>query len=92
MGASAAVIAAQMIADAIKASGTVVRVEPEEFQKILKKIESPLVVYAEGGVISTNYQYLVSYKGFAFYTKGDEPIELPRSAEVVVAEKIWIPG
>ena len=91
MGAEAAVIA-QMIANAIKASGTVVRIEPDEFAKILKKIESPLVVYAEGGMISTNYQYLVSYKGFAFYCKADDPIELPKKAEVVVADKIWIPG
>lgn len=92
MGASAAVIAAQMIANAVKASGTVVRIEPAEFLKILKKIESPLIVYAEGGLISTNHQYLVSYKGFAFYTRANDQIELPRNTEVVVAEKIWIPG
>jgi hypothetical protein len=76
MGAEAAAIAA-MIANAVKASGTVVRIEPEEFLKILKKVEAPLVIYAEGGMISTNYQYLVSYKGFAFYCKADDPIELP---------------
>jgi hypothetical protein len=91
MGAEAAAIAA-MIANAIKASGTVVRIEPEEFLKILKKVDAPLVIYAEGGMISTNYQYMVSYKGFAFYCKADEPIELPKKAEVVVADKIWIPG
>ena len=91
MGAEAAAIAA-MIANAVKASGTVVRIEPEEFAKILKRIEAPLVIYTEGGMISTNYQYLVSYKGFAFYTKADDPIDLPRKAEVVVADKIWIPG
>jgi hypothetical protein len=92
MGTSAAVIAAQMIANAVKASGTVVRIQPAEFLKILKKIESPLIVYAEGGLISTNHQYLVSYKGFAFYTRANDQIELPRNTEVVVAEKIWIPG
>jgi hypothetical protein len=91
MGAEAAAIAA-MIANAIKASGTVVKIEPEEFVKILKKIEAPLVIYAEGGMISTNYQYMVSYKGFAFYCKADDPIELPKKVEVVVADKIWIPG
>jgi len=91
MGAEAAVIAV-MIANAVKASGTVVRIEPEEFLKILKKVEAPLVIYAKGGMISTNYQYLVSYKGFAFYCKADDPIELPKKAEVVVADKIWIPG
>jgi GGDEF domain-containing protein len=91
MGAEAAAIAA-MIANAVKASGTVIRIEPEEFVKILKKVDAPLVIYAEGGMISTNYQYMVSYKGFAFYCKADDPIELPKKAEVVVADKIWIPG
>ena len=92
MGTEAAVIAAQMIANAVKASGTVVRVEPSEFAKLLDKAESPLVIYTQGGLISTNHQYLISYKGFAFYTKSDEPIDLPKNAEVIVADKIWIPG
>ena len=92
MGTEAAVIAAQMIANAVKASGTVVRVEPSEFAKLLDRAENPLVIYTQGGLISTNHQYLISYKGFAFYTKSDEPIDLPRNAEVIVADKIWIPG
>ena len=92
MGAEGAAAIAAMIANAIKASGTVVKVEPEEFVKVLNKAEKPLVIYAEGGVISTNHQYLISYKGFAFYTKADEQIELPKGTEVIVAEKIWIPG
>lgn len=91
MGAEAAAIAA-MIANAIKASGTLVRVEPSEFAKIVNKVDSPLVIYTEGGLISTNHQYLTSYKGFAFYTKSDEQIGLPRNTEVIVADKIWIPG
>jgi len=92
MGTEAAVIAAQMIANAVKASGTVVRVEPSEFAKLLDRAENPLVIYTQGGLISTNHQYLISYKGFAFYTKSDEPIDLPKNAEVIVADKIWIPG
>jgi hypothetical protein len=92
MGTEAAVIAAQMIANAVKASGTVVRVEPSEFAKLLDRAESPLVIYTQGGLISTNHQYLISYKGFAFYTKSDEQIDLPKNAEVIVADKIWIPG
>ena len=92
MAEAGAVIAAQMIAEATKASGTIVRVEPEVFAQLLAKTEQPLVIYSEGGVISTNHQYLTSYKGFAFFTKADEPISLPKTAEVIVAEKIWIPG
>jgi hypothetical protein len=92
MATSAAIIAAQMIADAVKASGTIVRVEPEEFAKILARTATPLVIYSEGGLLQTQYQYLTSYKGFAFFTKSAEQISLPSAAEVIVADKIWIPG
>jgi len=92
MAAAAAIVAAQMIAEASKASGTIVKVEPEVFAVLLAKSENPLIIYAEGGVTSTNHQYLTSYRGFAFFTKADEPILLPKTAEVIVAEKIWIPS
>ena len=65
-GAAGAAAAAAAIANAIKASGVVVRVTPADFQTILSKIERPLVIYAEGGFFSNNYQYLVSYKGLRF--------------------------
>ena len=90
--AAAGAAAAAAIANAIKASGVVVRVAPADFYKILRKIEGPLVVYAEGGFFSKNYQYLVSYKGFAFFTQASEPLLLPGEAETIVAKKIWIPG
>ena len=88
---AAAAAAAAAIANAIKASGVVVRVDPVAFQTILRKIEQPLVIYAEGGFFSTNYQYMISYKGFAFFTKADAPLLLPTGVETVVAKKIWLP-
>lgn len=90
MAASGAAIAAA-IANAIKASGVVVRVDSVNFQTILRKIEKPLIVYAEGGVFSTNYQYMVTYKGFVFYTKSPAPLLLPSGVEIVRTKKIWIP-
>ena len=90
--AGGAAAAAAAIANAIKASGVVVRVSPADFHAILAKIERPLVVYAKGGLFSTNYQYIVSYKGFAFFTKSSEPILLPGEIETIAARKIWIPG
>ena len=90
--AAGAAAAAAAIANAIKASGVVLRVAPADFHTILRKIEKPLVVYAEGGFFSTNYQYLVSYKGFAFFTKSSEPLLLPTEIETIVARRIWIPG
>jgi hypothetical protein len=90
-GAGAAAGAAAAIADAIKASGAIVRLESTEFTAILSRAENPLVIYYEGGVFSTNYQYLTSYKGFAFYTKSQTPLTLPAGTELVTAKKIWIP-
>jgi hypothetical protein len=89
-GAEAAAYAA--IANAVKASGAIVRVEPEEFLKILRKVEKPLVVTAKGGFIKANHQYLTGYKGLVFYTKSSTPLMLSSSAEVVVSKQIWIPG
>ena len=84
--------AAAAIAQAIKASGVLVRVAPEEFAKILNRAKDPLVVVAEGGVFRKNYRYLMGYKGLAFYTKSDDPIALPSGAELVTSKSIWIPG
>jgi hypothetical protein len=93
MGAeAAAIVAAEAIANAIKASGAVVRVEPEDFARILGKADKPLVVHAQGGLISTSHQYLVSYKGLVFFTKSSDQILLPSGAELIRAKKIWVPG
>jgi hypothetical protein len=80
------------IADAIKASGAIVRVEPGDFEAILDKTEAPLVVVAQGGVFKTKYHYLTAYKGLIFYTRTPLPLELPRKAELIIARKIWVPS
>ena len=95
MGAAAGAAAgsaAAAVANAIKASGVIVRIESEEFMRLLRRADNPLVVYHEGGLFSSKYQYLMSYKGFAFYTKTREPLLLPSGVEVVTANTIWIPG
>ena len=89
--ASGAAAYAAAVARATKASGVVVRVTPADFSQLLDRIERPLVVVAEGGVFRKHVRYLVSYKGFAFFTKSDAPLVLPRQCETVIAEKIWIP-
>jgi hypothetical protein len=83
--------AAAAIANAIKATGAIVRVEQKDFESILRKTERPLVIIAQGGLFSTKYQYMTSYKGFAFITKTVVPLLLPSSAEIVRAQKIWTP-
>jgi ABC-type transport system substrate-binding protein len=86
----AAVAAA--IAQAIKASGAIVQVEPSDFNTIVSKIDKPLVVQAQGGVLKTNYQYLTGYKGLVFFTKSPTPLMLPGDTELIAAKKIWVPG
>jgi hypothetical protein len=88
-GAAAAQAAA--IAQAIKASGVLVRVEPRDFLAIVRRQPAALVVHATGGFFSTNYQYLMGYKGLAFFTKAPAPLPLPADTELVLANQIWIP-
>ncbi len=89
-GAAAAQQAA--IAQAIKASGAIVQLEPSEFEKILAKSDNPLVVTAESGVFTKTHRYITNYKGLHFYCRSPAAINLPLSTEVVQAKKIWIPG
>jgi hypothetical protein len=89
---AAGAAAAAAIAQAIKASGVLVRVAPAEFLRILQRQREPLVVHAKSGLFRTSYQYLTSYKGLAFIAKSPEPLDLPSGCETVLAGGISIPG
>jgi len=89
MTAHAAIHAA--IANAIKATGVVVRLEPGEWLSILKRTENPLVVVAEGGMFKTKYQYLTSYRGLAFFTKSPTALVPPGRADVITAKSMSVP-
>ena len=90
--AAGAAAAAAAVAKAIKASGTIVSLEPQEFLRVLAHNDGGLVVRAPGGFLSSGTKYLTSYKGLAFYTSSKEPLSLPRACDVIDAKKIWIPG
>jgi hypothetical protein len=83
---------AAAIAQAIKASGVLVRVDAGEFLRVLKMQEEPLVVIAPAGLFQRGWRYLVSYKGLAFHTKSADFLPLPPRAEVVQARAISIPS
>ena len=53
-----AAAAAAAIAQAIKASGALVRIDPEGFKTLVQRSREPLVVIAEGGFFSKKFQYL----------------------------------
>lgn len=92
MGAAAAGAAGAAMVNAVKASGTIVTVEPREFERILAQQAGLLVVTARGGFFSTKYRYLTSYKGLAFFCKSATQLNLPSGSELVPAQKIWVPG
>ncbi len=89
-GAGAAAAAAAL-ANAVKASGAIVKLEPRDFTQILNRTENALVVFAKGGFWSKKLRYLTAYRGFIFYTKTDAPLQLPAGADVILAKKIWVP-
>jgi hypothetical protein len=92
-GGGAAVAAAHAaIVQAVKASGVIVRLEPDAFMTVLNKIEKPLVVMAPEGWLKKDFAYLTSYKGLCFYTKCRTMLMLPGSAELIAAKQIWVPA
>ena len=83
---------AAAIAQAIKASGAIVSVEPDEFVKIIAKADRPLVVMAQGGVFKKHHEYLSAYKGLIFHTRSRSLLMLPGGVELVAAKQIWVPS
>ncbi len=90
-GGAAAAAAAAAIAKAIKASGVIVRVTPEDFRNLAGHAHDSLVVHSESRWFGTAHKYLLAFKGFAFYAKSREPLSLPGSVAIIEAEKIWVP-
>lgn len=89
----AAQSAASALANAIKASGAIVRVEPDAFLEVLARCEAPLVVVCETkSFFSTSNQYLTSYRGFIFCAKSPAPLTIPDWCEVVRSKSVWVPA
>ena len=92
-GAAGGAAAAQAaIAQAIKASGAIVSLEPADFVALLSRAKDPLVVVAKGGLFWSKHCYLFNYKGLFFYTKSPESLDLPATCETIMARGIWVPG
>ena len=88
-GAGAAAAAAGI--RAIKASGAIVRVSPEDFQSLLTRNTQGLVVHRAGWLFGTSHMYLMGYQGLAFYTKANDELRVPSTCMVVEASRIWMP-
>jgi len=90
--AAGAAAAAAAVANAIKASGTIVRVEPQDFERLVRRVPGALVVHTVSGLFSKSNRYLTSYKGLAFYAKSRETLSLSSDCEVIEATSMWMPG
>ena len=90
-GAAAAGAAAAAIANAVKASGAIIRVEPGDFMNLVSRQKQPLVVMADKTFWS-GYKYLCSYRGLIFYARSSAKINLPGDVELIMAGKIWVPS
>ena len=91
-GAGGGAAAAAAIAQAIKASGAIVSMEPRDFMAILAKSDKPLLIHAQSTFFKTTHHYLTGYRGLTFYTKSPSPLPLTFEVELISAKKIWIPG
>lgn len=78
-------------ANAIKVCGSIVRLTPDGFLKIIEKNSDGVTVVATGGFLTTKHKYLTSYKGLVFFCQSKKPLPLPEGAEVIAAEKMVIP-
>jgi hypothetical protein len=87
--AGAAAVAAAIAA--IKASGTLVRVEPGVFLGLVQKQKEPLVVYSAPRLFQPGHRYVTSYKGLAFFTKASALLPLPGDVELISAKSMWMP-
>ncbi|TET50619.1 MAG: hypothetical protein E3J64_08020 [Anaerolineales bacterium] len=92
MSAGSGAAAVAVIAQAIKASGAIVNLDPEGLQEIIRRQDRPLIVFAVSRFPRMRYKYLTSYKGLAFYAESRQPLALSPLCEIVEAKRIWIPG
>lgn len=77
--------------EALRVSGAIVRLAPDDFVYLLSKCRDPLVVVNEGGFLTKSYRYLFGHKGLVFYTRSTEELSLPGGVEIVYARKLWMP-
>jgi hypothetical protein len=78
-------------ANALKASGALVRLEPGEWLRMVNRMDEPLIVVAAGGVFRKHIRYLTSYKGLVFWTQSSDQLVLPSRSEIISAKSISMP-
>jgi hypothetical protein len=87
---AAAAAAAQ--ANAVKAFGGIITVDPALFTQLVNKADGSLVVTAETRFSwSRRHRYISGQRGLVFYTASKEPLQFFSRVEVLRAKKIQVP-
>lgn len=89
--AGAIAVADALIAQAKRAIGAIVELNPDDFQKIINDEEKPFIVVSRGGFIRKYYQYFAGCNGLVFYARPIDTIQFKSSTKVIEAKKITIP-
>ena len=78
MSGAAEPAAQAAIQEAIKASGAIVKIEPNEFSNLISKMDDGIVIEkGDNGFFDSGYKYSTSDKGFIFYCKSKNQINDP---------------
>jgi hypothetical protein len=79
-------------ANAVKAFGGVITVEPALFAQLVNKSDDSLVVVAESRFFGRRrYRYLTGHKGLVFFATSGEPLQFSSRVEILRAKRIQVP-
>jgi hypothetical protein len=91
-GAAAAAAAARM--NATIAAGGMIRVDPEEFLRMVDRLAEPVIVHYRGiwaMFMSPAHHYIMPYKGLTVVTKSRDLLFLPKGVELIEAKSLYMP-
>jgi len=80
------------VQNAIKMNGVFVKIEAQDFLRLINEQENLLIVHSKAGIFSNQYLYLTSYKGFIFYCKSKEQLPLPGKHEKIFSTNVSLPN
>ena len=80
----------RVIANGVKASGAIVKMNCNDFETLLQRINNAVVLRSYEGLFIKSYKYLANYKGFFIFTTSKKELIL-NTTEIIEVQKIWIP-
>lgn len=69
----------------------IVTVENDEFMRLVKQANDPMIIHQIPGWFSGQNRYLLTYRGVTFYTRSKEELSISKNAEVITAKYFYVP-